>query len=131
MMRYISLILVLLRLNIACSRRMENRHWYKRLLRCENAWVYFKLENQIRGQILSHAKGTCDYFEISSNTIILISSGDTIRELELPCYSEVFQKSDSVLVTPISKVDSAGGIGDNKYDCKVRKTCFAHLSKIQ
>jgi hypothetical protein len=119
-------------LNTACSNKIENQHRFKRLVKCQKTWVYFKLDHQIHGKVLSYAKGECGYFAIPSNVIVRTSSGDTIRAMELPCLSEVFEKSDSILVMPISKVDSlGGGLGDGKYDCKVKQTCFAHLSKIK
>ena len=130
-MRYLPLILILLCLNIACSMHMENRHWVKRLIKCKSTWVYFKLDHQVRGKILSYSKGICGYIQVSSNTIIHTSTGDTIRVLEMPCYGKIFAKSDSVLVTPLSKPDSIGGVGDLKFDCKVKKTCHAEVTKIQ
>jgi len=130
-MRYRSFILILLCLNSACSKHIENRHWFKRMVKCKSNWVYFKLENPIRGRVLSYAKGMCGYFEIASNIIIRTSAGGTIRVFELPCVikGEII-KSDSVLVSPVGKPDSVGGLMDGKFDCIVRRTCIAHVAKI-
>jgi|GEM_PF-2177291 len=110
---------------------MENRHWAKRMVKCKKTWIYFKLDHQLRGKVLSYAEGMCGYIMVSSNIIMRTTTGDTIRVLELPCYSKIFVKSDSVLVSPVNKPDSAGAVGDIKFDCKVKRTCFAHVTKIQ
>lgn len=101
------------------------------MVACKKTWEYFKIDKPIRGKVLSYAKGICGYVAISSNIIIRSSTGDTLRGLELPCYSGIFEKSDSVLVSPVSDPYKAGGVGDIKFDCKVKKTCYAHIDKIK
>ncbi len=111
---------------------MESQRWYNQLAKCKNSWVYFKLDRPVRGKVLSYAWGMCSFVPVSSNTIVLLSTGDTVRILELPCnIKDTLKTSDSVSVSPITKADSVGGIGDTKYDCTIKRTCYAHISKIK
>jgi hypothetical protein len=130
-MRYKSLLIFFLMMSFGCSEKRRIQKMSDTVGECKKTWVYFKLERPVRGKVLSYAKGMCGYFAISSNTIVLTSAHDTIRVLQLPCNGGVCVKSDSVLVTPVTKVDSAGAIGDRMFDCRVKRTCFADVTKIQ
>ncbi len=56
----------------------------RHLASCRNEWQYFKLDRQVRGKVLSYAKGLCGYFMLNSAAVIVTSANDTIRVLELP-----------------------------------------------
>jgi hypothetical protein len=117
--------------SIGCSRHTINNHLLNHLGKCRDTWQYFTLDHQIRGRVLSYAKGVCGYVQISSNIIILTSARDTIRVLELPCYHGLIVKSDSVLVNPVIKPDSAGAVMDLNFTCQVKRTCYGRITKIQ
>ncbi len=130
-MRQSLLIIVLVYIGLSCSGQTINQRQLNELVECRDTWQYFKLDHQIRGKVLSYAKGLCGYFTMNSATIIVTSAHDTIRVLELPCYHGLIVKSDSVLVKPVSKPDSAGAILDVNFTCLVKRTCYGHVTKVQ
>jgi hypothetical protein len=130
-MRSNSIILICLFFIAGCSRYGISRHNLNHLKKCRNNWQYFKLDHQIRGKILSYAKGYCGYFAIPSETIIATTTQDTIRVLELQCDGKIFARSDSVLVTPVSEPDSVGILSDDYFFCIVKRTCGGAVTKIR
>ncbi|GAA3973977.1 hypothetical protein FHS10_000904 [Mucilaginibacter dorajii] len=98
--------------------------------KCESVWEYFNLTKPIKGVVLLQTKFNCGYANIHANTIIIVNSMDTIR-VNGPCYTESAQVSDSVIVSHYENDNSAGALGDGKYDCSIRKTCYGLIKKIR
>ncbi|WPU93290.1 hypothetical protein SNE25_28625 [Mucilaginibacter sabulilitoris] len=77
-----------------------------------------------------HTKGYCGYAHVHANTIIITNNADTIR-VDGPCYTTNTNTSDSVLVKPYKTDLKDATIGDLKYDCTIRKTCYGIITKIK
>jgi len=110
--------------------RYEIRKMAYALGKCESAWDCFTLTKPIRGMVLSHTKGYCGYAHIHANTIVIINNKDTIR-VDGPCYTENSKVSDSVIVSHYDSDNVIGAIGDGKYDCSIKKTCYRVIKKIR
>jgi hypothetical protein len=115
---------------VACSRNNISKRHLKRLIKCSNTWQYFLLDHEIKGKVLSYSDGVCGMTALASNNIIVTNTHDTLRVLELSCGTKTFAKLDDVMVTPVNKPDSAGANMDGKYDCYIKKTCYAKVSKV-
>ena len=129
-MRKSLLLLLMLFLNLSCSKKHRIQKTATAQGKCESNWQYFKLTQPIRGVVLLHTKGYCGYAHIHANTIIIVNNADTIR-VNGPCYTENTLVSDSVLVSPYETDNVIGAIGDRKYDCKIMKTCYGIITKIK
>lgn len=125
------MLVLFLCLSISCSRYRIHDPVLRHLAKCRDKWRYFKLDRQVRGKVLSYAKGLCGYFMLNSAVVIVTSVHDTIRVLELPCYHKMFARSDSVLIEPVNKPDSAGSILDVDFTCLVKRTCYGHITKVE
>ena len=115
---------------VSCSERHKIRKMADIISKCEDKWQYFKLEEPIKGVVLLHTKGYCSYAHIHANTIIITNKNDTIR-INGPCYTENVSVSDSVVVKPYESDAVIGAIGDLKYDCMIKKTCYGLIAKIK
>ena len=124
------LLILFLSLVFGCSETHRIRKVAKAASKCENNWQYFKLTQPIRGVVLLHTKGNCGYAHVHANTIIITNNTDTIR-INGPCYTENTKPSDSVLVKPYETDNVIGAVGDSKYDCTIRKTCYGIITKIK
>lgn len=129
-MRNRPLILIILLLNFGCSEQRRIHKMAEAVGKCEDTWQYFNLAKPIKGVVLLHTKGYCGYFYLHANTIIIVNSTDTIR-VNGPCYTENTITKDSVLVSPCESDGVIGAIGDLKYDCIIRKTCYGIIKKIR
>jgi hypothetical protein len=115
---------------VGCFEQRRNERIVNAVGKCENKWQYFKLDRPIKGVVLLHTKGYCGYVHIHSNTIIVTDNNDTIR-VDGPCITESVAISDSVIVHPYESDNVKGAIGDLKYDCSIRKTCYGLVTKIR
>ncbi len=129
-MRNGMLILLVLLSGFGCSQKRRTLKTAEALSKCENSWRYFKLTQPIKGVVLLHSKGYCGYAHVHANTIIIINNTDTIR-VNGPCYTANTITSDSVLVSPYETDNVIGAIGDTKYDCTIKKTCYGIITKIK
>ena len=123
-------LILLILLGFGCSEKHSIFKMAKALSKCENNWQYFKLTEPIKGVVLLHTKGYCGYAHIHANTIIIINNTDTIR-VNGPCYTENTSTLDSVLINPYKTDNVTGTIGDLKYDCIIKKTCYGIITKIK
>jgi hypothetical protein len=130
-MRHQVIIVLFLCLSISCSRHRINYRLINRLAKCQDGWQYFKLDHQVRGKIIYYERGYCGFISLNSVTIITTSARDTIRVLELTCGTKVFNKSDSVLVNPVNKPNSAGTSSDVDFTCLVKRTCYGSVTKVE
>jgi len=114
----------------SCSEQYKIRKTAEAIGKCETKWQYFKLTKSIKGVVLLHTKGYCGYIHTHANTIIITNKTDTIS-IDGPCYTENPVPSDSVPISPYESDGVIGAIGDLKYDCIIRKTCYGIIKKIK
>lgn len=129
-MRSFLFLLAIMLLSFSCSTQRKIHKMAETFGKCKAKWQYFKLTQPIKGVVISHTKGYCGYFHVHANTIIIVNKTDTIR-IDGPCYTENTVPSDSVLVSPYETDGVTGAIGDLKYDCTIKKTCYGIIAKIK
>jgi hypothetical protein len=129
-MRNFYLILIIMLISIGCSERRKILKMADAQGKCEEAWQYFPLTKPIKAVVLLHTKGYCGYAHIHANTIIIVNKTDTIR-VNGPCYTENTVTSNSVIVNYYENDNTIGAIGDGKYDCTIKKTCYGIIAKIR
>lgn len=123
-------ILLVPLLGLGCSQKHRIHKPVQAIVKCKSNWEYFNLIQPLKGKVVLHTKGYCGYFHTHANTIITINNNDTIR-VDGPCYTENIVPSDSVLVKPYKTDLKDATIGDLKYDCTIRKTCYGIITKIK
>jgi hypothetical protein len=101
---------------------------YKRSL-CLNNWKYFTLTDSLQGSVIEHQPaGPCGIFAFNASTIIRTASNDTIRVLELCNNRKLFVKGDSVIVKPANPYGAIVFV--SQFDCKIVKTCYGVVTKV-
>lgn len=101
--------------------------------KCQAQWQYFNLDKDLTASVIAYNKGFCHLgnSKVATSAIVITSEGDTIRVLEF-CAKSKFNRGDKVSVTK----STTPAINDRaalnlEFDCKVMKTCYAHLDKIK
>lgn len=100
---------------------------------CKDSWEYFPIKDSIYGEVLFHlpAIGLCGAIATASLTIVKTSLGDTIRVLEMCNVNKVFKKNEKVKVAFSEKLPFAVNTPpDDYYYCKIHKTCYGVITKL-
>jgi len=97
---------------------------------CQTEWQYFRIDKPVPGKVISHLVGSCRY-NIAASTVVVTTTGDTIRVLEF-CPNAKLKESDSVLITPVNSLPvSKRSVININFDCKVKRTAYASITKVK
>jgi len=115
-----------------CSSSIHFTREQKRLFECRDGWQYFTLKDTLYGELIyqQNIGKYCGTEAFGSNTVVKISSGDTLRIIEL-CNSNEFKPGDKIKIVPATKPSFGVVISQSQFDCEIKKTCYGVVSKIK